>query len=72
MGKGINISVKPTQDEIVLIQWLANDKSISEFAAEIGREERSVYAGVGAAKSKYGCRHIAGLVSLFHRNKLIK
>ena len=60
-----------TKEEINLVQLAAEDMRMGEIAEKLGIEAKTLSKRFDRIRSKNGCKSIAGLVSLFYREKLI-
>jgi hypothetical protein len=66
------LKVKPSQEEIELVQMLAEDKGAMDIAVKYGWASNKAYNKLSMLKSKYGFKNEAAVVYLFTKNKFLK
>ena len=72
MKVNTSIAIAPTNEEISLVQGLADGKEAMKLAVELEINTNKAYEKIAMAKAKFNQPTNASLVALFMRNKLIK
>lgn len=74
MAKSIKVesTVEITSQVVEIVQFLADDYSVTKIAEKIKINRRTLEAKMILIKKECGVKTITGLVALFFRNKLIK